>query len=149
MAELRVNNLYLDYGSGAAANAILKGVSMELQRGEVVALLGPSGSGKTTLLRAVAGLESPKAGTINIGERVVFDGERKFEPRLASEVALLEADATTAPDVDGWIQIHRRQLEQEAAKLASSLRPSSPDFSGWNCVANRFSRATAATTGPP
>ncbi|MCW2633760.1 MAG: transporter ATP-binding protein [Blastococcus sp.] len=79
MAELRVNNLYLDYGTGATANAILKGVSMELQRGEVVALLGPSGSGKTTLLRAVAGLESPKSGTITIGERSVFDGERKFE----------------------------------------------------------------------
>jgi iron(III) transport system ATP-binding protein len=74
MSELTVNNLYLDYGSGASANPILKGVSMELQRGEVVALLGPSGSGKTTLLRAVAGLESPKAGQINIGERVVFEG---------------------------------------------------------------------------
>ncbi|PUA17932.1 ABC transporter ATP-binding protein [Glaciimonas sp. PCH181] len=79
MSELSVNNLYLDYGTGATANQILKGVSMELQRGEVVALLGPSGSGKTTLLRAVAGLESPKAGTIQIGERTVFDGERKFE----------------------------------------------------------------------
>jgi iron(III) transport system ATP-binding protein len=79
MAELTVTDLYLDYGTGAAANPILKGVSMELQRGEVVALLGPSGSGKTTLLRAVAGLESPKAGKIKIGEREVFDGERKLE----------------------------------------------------------------------
>ncbi|SFA84586.1 iron(III) transport system ATP-binding protein [Collimonas sp. OK607] len=79
MSELSVNNLHLDYGSGASANPILKGVSMELQRGEVVALLGPSGSGKTTLLRAVAGLESPKSGNIQIGERAMFDGQRKLE----------------------------------------------------------------------
>jgi iron(III) transport system ATP-binding protein len=79
MNELSVNELYLDYGSGPSANAILKGVSMHLKRGEVVALLGPSGSGKTTLLRAVAGLESPKQGTIDIGERRVYDGARAFE----------------------------------------------------------------------
>ncbi|RJG20897.1 ABC transporter ATP-binding protein [Massilia cavernae] len=79
MNELSVNELHLDYGSGATANPILKGVSMHLQRGEVVALLGPSGSGKTTLLRAVAGLESPKQGSIDIGERRVFDGERKMD----------------------------------------------------------------------
>ena len=79
MSELSVNDLHLDYGTGASANQILKGVSMELQRGEVVALLGPSGSGKTTLLRAVAGLESPKSGDIKIGDRTVFDGNRKLE----------------------------------------------------------------------
>jgi iron(III) transport system ATP-binding protein len=90
MNVLTVNDLHLDYGSGATANPILKGVSMHLQRGEVVALLGPSGSGKTTLLRAVAGLESPKSGTIDIGERRVFDGSKKLEqPAEARNLGLV------------------------------------------------------------
>jgi iron(III) transport system ATP-binding protein len=90
MNVLTVNDLHLDYGNGATANPILKGVSMHLQRGEVVALLGPSGSGKTTLLRAVAGLESPKSGTIDIGERRVFDGSKKLElPAEARNLGLV------------------------------------------------------------
>jgi iron(III) transport system ATP-binding protein len=54
-------------------NQILRGVSFEISRGEVVALLGPSGSGKTTLLRAVAGLDHPDVGRIALDEQVFFD----------------------------------------------------------------------------
>ncbi len=43
------------------------GVTLEIRRGELFALLGPSGCGKTTLLRLIAGLEEPDAGTIRIG----------------------------------------------------------------------------------
>jgi iron(III) transport system ATP-binding protein len=69
--KLVVENLHLQYGD----NPILKGVSMTLNPGEVVALLGASGSGKTTLLRSVAGLEEPSKGKIAIGDAVLFDSD--------------------------------------------------------------------------
>jgi sulfate/thiosulfate transport system ATP-binding protein len=47
----------------------VRGVSLEIKSGELVALLGPSGSGKTTILRMIAGLEYPDGGQIFFGER--------------------------------------------------------------------------------
>ena len=48
--------------------------SLEIGRGELVALLGPSGCGKTTLLRLIAGFEEPDAGVVTIGDDVVAGG---------------------------------------------------------------------------
>jgi iron(III) transport system ATP-binding protein len=55
----------------------LQGVSFDVARGTTVSLLGPSGCGKTTVLRSIAGLETPNAGRIRIGDTVVFDSESR------------------------------------------------------------------------
>src|SRR5262245_6716420 len=75
MADLTVKDVALRLGE----NEILKGVSVVVPAGEVIALLGPSGSGKTTLLRAIAGLETPHAGSIAIGNKLFFDSARGVE----------------------------------------------------------------------
>jgi iron(III) transport system ATP-binding protein len=69
MPRLAVHDVRKRLGS----TRVLEGVSFELSRGEIVALLGPSGSGKTTLLRAIAGLDRPDAGRIVLDEEVLFD----------------------------------------------------------------------------
>jgi len=53
--------------------AALEGVNLEINRGELVALLGPSGSGKTTLLRVIAGLEFPDSGTVRFNGKDISD----------------------------------------------------------------------------
>ncbi|WP_406854562.1 ABC transporter ATP-binding protein [Alsobacter sp. KACC 23698] len=72
MADLVIENVKLSYGDVD----ILKGVSLSVEKGQIVALLGPSGSGKTTLLRCVAGLEQPYAGRIAIAGKTLFDGAK-------------------------------------------------------------------------
>ncbi|MFL5322707.1 MAG: ABC transporter ATP-binding protein [Microvirga sp.] len=72
---LAVDDLRVRLGS----NEILRGVSYAVRPGRIAALLGRSGSGKTTLLRCVAGLETPTAGSIAIGETQVFDAGRGID----------------------------------------------------------------------
>jgi iron(III) transport system ATP-binding protein len=54
-------------------------VSLEVEEGQFFTMLGPSGCGKTTTLRCVAGLETPDAGDITVGDRVFFSSRRRIK----------------------------------------------------------------------
>ncbi|WP_298357252.1 ABC transporter ATP-binding protein [Rhodoblastus sp.] len=73
---IRLENVNLALGGGEARTEILKNISLEIGRGETVALLGPSGSGKSTLLMTMAGLEAPDSGAVRVaGRRIDKMGE--------------------------------------------------------------------------
>ncbi|MBN1287203.1 MAG: ABC transporter ATP-binding protein [Anaerolineae bacterium] len=75
--SIRVEGLKRTFGSGPSAAHVLRGVDLEVMKGELVALYGPSGSGKTTLLNLIGALDRPTAGTIEIdGKNIVRMSDR-------------------------------------------------------------------------
>ena len=80
---LQTRKLTRSFVQGDATIEVLRGVDLEVQQGEIVALLGPSGSGKSTLLQAVGLLEGGFEGSIRLGGREAadLDDERRTELR--------------------------------------------------------------------
>ena len=72
MAYLKVEKLKKNFG----ATEVLKGVSFEMEKGEVVSLIGSSGGGKTTTLRCLNFLSLAVSGKIFIDDELIFDGEK-------------------------------------------------------------------------
>src|SRR5437764_12376669 len=64
MPVLEARGIVMTLGAGRAERRILNGVGLEVQAGEVVAVLGRSGSGKSTLLHLLGGLDRPDSGRI-------------------------------------------------------------------------------------
>ena len=63
---ISARNLTLTLGSNAAPVTILRGIDLDIMRGEVVALLGPSGSGKSSLMAVLSGLERASGGSLTV-----------------------------------------------------------------------------------
>ena len=73
MSILQAKNLKKVYGKGESAVNALRGVNLEVEKGEFVAIVGTSGSGKSTLLHMLGGLDRPTEG------EVIVDGKNIFE----------------------------------------------------------------------
>ncbi|NBB26509.1 ATP-binding cassette domain-containing protein [Porphyrobacter sp. SLTP] len=63
---ISARNLTLTLGSNAAPVTILRGIDLDIEQGQVVALLGPSGSGKSSLMAVLSGLERASGGTLTV-----------------------------------------------------------------------------------
>src|SRR6516164_3946004 len=70
--QLSAKDVYRSFKIGSRRIEVLRGISLEVRRGEAVFLCGVSGAGKTTLLYTLAGLERPEAG------EVIFEGHRLY-----------------------------------------------------------------------
>jgi len=80
---IRTIGLTKSYGTASAPVHALRGVDLEIRRGDRVALLGKSGSGKSTLLNLLGGLDRPTAGRVEVGGAVRIGSRAIDFPRSA------------------------------------------------------------------
>ncbi len=114
---------------------VLKGISMQVTRGEVVAVIGPSGGGKSTLLRCATTLEKVDSGKIVIGGDVLCDTkdghlaycDKKLEKEIRSKFGLVFQNFNLFPHfsvkrniTEALIHVHKKSRE-EADRICDGL----------------------------
>ena len=84
---LEIKGIKKSFGAGESHVDVLKGIDLEIEKGEFCVLLGPSGSGKSTLLNIIGGIDSADEGNL------VIDGERLAELTAERARATIENEA--------------------------------------------------------
>ncbi|MBN1953800.1 MAG: ABC transporter ATP-binding protein [Anaerolineae bacterium] len=123
---IRCENIHKSFLMGKEAVQALRGIDIEVMRGEMVCLMGPSGSGKTTLLNIIGGLEEPSRGHVIVdGENVVALSEDRLSRLRLTKMGFifqnynLLANFTALENVEvpmalvgvGWRERRRRAEE--------------------------------------
>lgn len=123
---LEIRHLYKDYGNGP----VLKDVSLDVPKGEVVVVIGPSGCGKSTLLRCLNGLEKIQSGEILLdGESIT--GEKTNWSRVRQKIGMVFQSYDLFPHMTVMDNVllgplkaqgkGRKEAEEEAKVLLSRV----------------------------
>ncbi|SDR58227.1 branched-chain amino acid transport system ATP-binding protein/neutral amino acid transport system ATP-binding protein [Rhizobiales bacterium GAS113] len=124
-AVLTVDNLRAGYGD----EDILKGVSLEMKRGSIVAIIGPNGSGKSTLLKAIYGLVPTRRGTVILhegGKAIRLTGRRPaaitaLGLNMVPQLANVFPEMTVLENLEIGASPIRHRLSEQLEKIQSVL----------------------------
>lgn len=119
---LEMHHVQKDYGNGA----VLKDMSIKVEKGEVVVLIGPSGCGKSTLLRCLNGLEEIQAGEIRLDGNVITGGQTRWS-EVRQKIGMVFQNYDLFPHMTvidnillGPLKVQKR-TKKEAAEKAEIL----------------------------
>jgi len=99
---IEVSDIYKEYDTGRLKVRALRGVSVQIRHGEVVAIMGPSGCGKTTLLNCLSGLDSVTAGVVKIaGQDIRGLSDRELTTFRACEMGFVFQTFNLLPVLNG------------------------------------------------
>jgi len=121
---LRAERLYRFYHAGDDETLALRGVSLSVDAGEIVAIVGPSGSGKSTLLACLSGMDDPDGGTVSVGgRRLSRRPEHERTPMRLRDIGLLYQSGNLIEHLSvlGNIELAQRFAGKTDSKRARSL----------------------------
>ena len=125
---LAIRNLRKSYG-GVRRREVLRGITLELARGEYVAIVGESGVGKSTLLNLIAGLDQPDEGSVALDGIMVTSADdamrtllRRRRIGFVFQAFHLLPHLTVAQNVALPLALNNRPAAESAARVAEMLR---------------------------
>jgi putative ABC transport system ATP-binding protein len=100
MAVIEAFDIYRFFHTRESETLALRGISLRLDEGELVALVGPSGSGKSTLLACLSGLDEPDGGYVELlGERLTRRSEAERARRRGANIGILMQSGNLFPSL--------------------------------------------------
>ncbi|CUB19032.1 putative amino-acid import ATP-binding protein YxeO [Bacillus safensis] len=122
---IKLTNLKKSFGD----LVVLDGINLDVQKGQVVAIIGPSGSGKSTLLRCLNLLETPDEGTIEIGDAKLDASKytRKEAHHLRQQTAMvfqnynLFKNKTALQNITESLLVTKKMTKQQANEIGMKL----------------------------